>query len=66
MFEKFELSSWTSLRDDDTIRDSDVIEDIPTGKREVVGKSSFYGFLRGQYAGQARQIPEVYDVIRRA
>lgn len=66
MFEKFELPSWISLRDDDTILDSDVIEDIPTGKREVVGRSSFYSFLRGQRVAHARQLPEVYDVIRRA
>ena len=66
MFEKFELQAWTSLRDEDTISDSDVVEDMASGKRELVGKSSYYGFLRGHKACEARKLPTVYDIVRRA
>lgn len=69
MFERFQpkgcaLPSWQSLREDDVILSDDFVEDLASGKRLVVGENLFYKFLVGQRAGQARYLPDVFDVVR--
>lgn len=64
MFERFELPSWQSLRDDDLIHPNDFVEDLPSGKRLIVSRSPFYKFLIGHRASQARHLPDVNDVVR--
>jgi hypothetical protein len=66
MSQKFDLPTWQSLQNSDTIRSNDFVEDLASGKREIVGQSQFYQFLTGQRAGQARYLPEVFDIVRRA
>lgn len=53
-----------SLQNNDKIQFGDVVEDLQAGERVKVTRSSFYRFLRGQKAGQARELPQVYDVLR--
>lgn len=52
------------LRENDKVRLGDVIEDLATGERVTVTASSYYGFLNGHVASQARQLPDVFDVLR--
>lgn len=66
MFQKFEPQSWVSVQDYDTIRDSDVVEDLKTGERITVANSPFYKSLVGYPAKQVRYLPDVYDVVRKA
>jgi hypothetical protein len=53
-----------SLKDDEKILPGDIIEDLSTGKRTKVNLHTFYGFLRGQKPSQARQLPDINDVLR--
>lgn len=53
-----------SLQNNDKIQFGDVVEDLQAGERVKVTRSSFYRFLRGQKASQARELPQVYDVLR--
>lgn len=49
----------------ETIRNGDVVEDIETGTREVVTKTGFYGFLRGIPVEKAKDMPAIFEVLRR-
>lgn len=61
---KLESKSFRKLSSEEKIRSGDVIEDFSSGTRVVVGKDKFYGFLRGQRAGQAKLLPTVNDILR--
>lgn len=57
------VPAYRPLLKHEKIAPDDVVEDLASGKRVKV-RGSFYGFLVGQAAGQARQLPDVFDVVR--
>lgn len=60
---KFEAPTFRTLLPNERIKAGDVIESLGSG-RLTVG-NGYYGFLRGQRADQARELPDVFDVVRR-
>lgn len=57
------VPAFRPLLRNEKIEAGDLVEDTASGKRLKV-RGSFYGFLVGQSAGQARELPDVFDVVR--
>lgn len=60
---KRSVHPYRSLQGHEVIRRGDIIEDINTGKQERVA-GSYYNFLAGHKASEARELPGVFDVRR--
>jgi hypothetical protein len=56
---------FVSVPDDEPIQYGDLVEDLGTGTREQVETGRFYNFLIGMKASQAKNMPTIYDILRR-
>lgn len=56
-------ASFVSLKEDALVSEGDIVEDLSCG-REVVSKKSYYSFLLGHRASEARKLNNVYDIVR--
>lgn len=57
------LHPYRSLKNHEIVHTTDVVEDILSGRLEPV-KGTYYDFLVGQKASEARKLPGVFDVVR--
>ena len=54
-----------AILDNEKIRPDDELEDMAEGRLIRVG-GSFYSFLVGQKAGEAKKLPDIINVVRKA
>jgi hypothetical protein len=58
-------AGFRSLKDNETVRRGDLIEDIQHGDIAPVKRGKFYAMVQGFKAGSVRQMPNVNDILRK-